>query len=694
MALLGALAVHHVVEASGALEEVVDTAEDTEDTEGEDPDTNDGDDGGLTANEPTEDGEEGGNDVDYENSTRQLPGWDGGPERTVGTGDEDKPVLGEGDLEEEDRVDLTEVLDDTAVLSADEQSSEGDPGSDGEDDTEEDGHTPELGQVPLDRGLGERSVVVGNGQGSDISEDSDEDDKLEVERGVEDGDPKTQEDLKMERQGDTVDDVGVHTVEDLARGLEGVDDGRETGGKEDDIGGRSGGVRGTLDGNTGVGLLERWSVVDTVTSHGNEVATLLQDLDDVVLVLGEDLGETIGSLDEIVDVGSGHGTATTETETFSVVDVGSETELAGSFTGNTDGVTSQHLDGETEGLGFVDGLSGVVAWRIGARHDSEDLPGTFTALASNTERTETTGSEFGDLVLVGGVNVLWDGVVFLDGLENEERSTLDTDDALTLGALDNGRDLLGDGVEGVELEDLVLGEDGLGTWVVAERLEEGLVNGIDTLLLAGGSETGSEHEVLGVDTRDAVGLSERELVLGQGSGLVRAENLDTSEGLDGRELLDDSLLLGEVSSADGHGGGDDSGQTDGDTNDGDGQGELEDGDDAVGAVERGNPGNEQGEDDKNEQDSSNSVEDLGEVTASGGGSVDEGGGTTNEGVVTGGGDDHEGLTTLDGGGSVAVVSLVLVDSERLSGDGRLVNLEESVFGHNAAISRNDSSLTC
>lgn len=80
------------------------------------------------------------------------------------------------------------------------------------------------------------------------------------------------------------------------------------------------------------------------------------------------------------------------------------------------------------------------------------------------------------------------------------------------------------------------------------------------------------------------------------------------------------------------------------------------------------------------------------MTASGGGSVDEGGGTTNEGVVTGRGDDHEGLTTLDGGGSVAVVSLVLVDSERLSGDGRLVDLEESIFGHNTAISRNDSSL--
>ena len=127
------------------------------------------------------------------------------------------------------------------------------------------------------------------------------------------------------------------------------------GGKEDNIGGGASGVGGTLDGNTSISLLQRGGVVDTVTSHGNEVATLLENLDDGVLVLGEDLGETIGSLDEIVDLGAGHVTAATETETLSVVDVGAETELAGSLTGDADGVTSQHLDGQTQDLGLVDG---------------------------------------------------------------------------------------------------------------------------------------------------------------------------------------------------------------------------------------------------------------------------------------------------------------------------------------------------
>ena len=60
----------------------------------------------------------------------------------------------------------------------------------------------------------------------------------------------------MERQGDTVNDVGVHTMEDLTRSLESVDDGRETRSQEDDIGGGSSSIGGTFDGDTSVGFLQ------------------------------------------------------------------------------------------------------------------------------------------------------------------------------------------------------------------------------------------------------------------------------------------------------------------------------------------------------------------------------------------------------------------------------------------------------
>jgi len=158
--LLGGFAVHEVVEADGALEEVVDTTHDAEDTEGENPDTDDGDDTGLTTDEPTEETEEGSNDIDDQNGAAELPRRNRRPEGTVGTGDEDEPVLSQGDLEEEDLVENTEVLDDTAVLISlrvavvvDKHGGKGDPGTDSKNDTEKDGHTPKLGQVPLDGGL-------------------------------------------------------------------------------------------------------------------------------------------------------------------------------------------------------------------------------------------------------------------------------------------------------------------------------------------------------------------------------------------------------------------------------------------------------------------------------------------------------------------------------------------------------------
>lgn len=92
-----------------------------------------------------------------------------------------------------------------------------------------------------------------------------------------------------------------------------------------------------------------------------------------------------------------------------------------------------------------------MTWRIGARHDTEDFPGLITTLAGDTERTETTSSEFSDLVLVCLVDFWWDWVVFLDSLQDEKWSALNTDDTFALWGFDNGLDLLGDGVEWVKV---------------------------------------------------------------------------------------------------------------------------------------------------------------------------------------------------------------------------------------------------
>jgi len=56
------------------------------------------------------------------------------------------------------------------------------------------------------------------------------------------------------------------------------------------------------------------------------------------------------------------------------------------------------------------------------------------------------------------------------------------------------------------------------------------------------------------------------------------------------------------------------------------------------------------------------------------------------------GDDDESLATLDSGGCVDSVALVLLDGERFAGKGRLINLEICVLGDNTAIGRDDSTL--
>ncbi|KAH6235051.1 hypothetical protein HBI42_021380 [Parastagonospora nodorum] len=197
-----------------------------------------------------------------------------------------------------DGLDSTEVDNDTTVGK--EQSSADDPCSKSEQETKDDGNQPDLGQLPLDRAGLRVGVVVGNGNGSQISEQGEEDNKLGADGLVEDDHGGDEVDFQVQAEGDTVLDVGLHTLENLAGSLDGQDDRRQTRGKEDDISGGLSSLGGTLDSNTTVRLLERRGVVDTVSGHGSQVTTLLQHLYDLVLVFGEDFGETVGALDKVV----------------------------------------------------------------------------------------------------------------------------------------------------------------------------------------------------------------------------------------------------------------------------------------------------------------------------------------------------------------------------------------------------------
>ncbi|KAH3668242.1 hypothetical protein OGAPHI_001996 [Ogataea philodendri] len=138
--LLEWLTVHESVELIRLRHDNVSTTKNTEDTERPDPHSGNGNDVVPVLRPPSEQGEHSCNDINDEHSTRQLPRWHGRPEWTSGSGNENQPVLSQGDLQEQDTIDGTEVLDDTSLWQ--EHGGQGDPGSDSKNDTHNNGHTP------------------------------------------------------------------------------------------------------------------------------------------------------------------------------------------------------------------------------------------------------------------------------------------------------------------------------------------------------------------------------------------------------------------------------------------------------------------------------------------------------------------------------------------------------------------------
>ena len=61
-----------------------------------------------------------------------------------------------------------------------------------------------------------------------------------------------------------------------------------------------------------------------------------------------------------------------------------------------------------------------------------------------------------------------------------------------------------------------------------------------------------QDDLVDRDALDGEGIAERQLVLGQGAGLVRAEHVHPGQLLDRHEPADDGLLLREQARADGH----------------------------------------------------------------------------------------------------------------------------------------------
>jgi hypothetical protein len=150
--------------------------------------------------------------------------------------------------------------------------------------------------------------------------------------------------------------------------------------------------------------------------------------------------------------------------------------------------------------------------------------------------------------------------------------------------------------------------------------------------------------------------------------------------------LNDSLLLGEVGSSDSESGRGNDWQTDGNTNNEEDKGVVEQVDGGVlwgGNVqvveETADPCNQDEEDDQNQERRADAVHDSLEVTLVLG-TRDERSSATDEGHLGGVGDEGISLSTLATSCVVDGIGDVLVDSERFSGHGRLINGKKSVAG--------------
>ena len=135
--------------------------------------------------------------------------------------------------------------------------------------------------------------------------------------------------------------------------------------------------------------------------------------------------------------------------------------------------------------------------------------------------------------------------------------------------LDGGLGALVHRVERLEVNHLVA----LQGLIVFQAAQHGQVDGV--LILRARRQRGVEDDLIGGDAVDAERIAQRQLVLGQRAGLVRAQHVHARQFLDGRQPGHDRLFLGQQARADRHGHRQHRGHRHGNRGHGQHQGELQ-----------------------------------------------------------------------------------------------------------------------
>ncbi len=633
------------------------------------------------------------------------------PRETVRTGNEDKSLSKNGDLEVHDHVQTRVVGVVVQRGNAKLVLEEGGVVDDSEErqsrsnlvETVERTAEEELGKIPV---LGLKSgldSVEREGHDGTVVQEGNDKNHEGREIGLPDESKKSETDNDTDGNGSSVGSVVLHTTENDTRLADSLDDGGKTGLGKDNVGSTTSSIGSTLDGNTDVGTGKSRSIVGTVTSHGSQVTKTLKTLNDLVLVLGEDTGETVDIenhlVERLVRRTSGEDTVN---ENLGVEHAVTKTKTTTGLLGNSELITGNHLDANTESLSVVKGLLGVVTGRVKDSKKTKKLEAVTLSLNLSGRNLlegdgETTKTTVGELL-----NVSLKTVLLL--LSLVALAEVDDDGSHTLG---NTLDLAGrllevsdlgtlvNRVEGLEVKEL---DTSTGVGRVLERTNNG---GVDSILVLSTRSVSTETDDIVNVGPVRVELDElsvnSKLVGGEGTGLVRAENVDTGELLDGSDTGNDGLVLGELLSTDGEGNGKHTGHSDGDTTDQEHKDVVDTTAVAVAeaSVEDKNLENDE-ETDGDHAEETNAGKDLLQVTSGVIVRANKGSGTTEEGVGTRGDDDTLGLTLLADGTGEALVTDLLANGKRFTGKRGLVTRnvdgvkETAITGNNVTDLESDN----
>ena len=221
--------------------------------------------------------------------------------------------------------------------------------------------------------------------------------------------------------------------------------------------------------------------------------------------------------------------------------------------------------------------------------------------------------------------------------------------------------------------------------IVLHPAQHGQIDGV--LVLRSRSQRGGGDDLLGADPFDAEGLTQGQLVHGQGPGLIRAEDINPGQLFDGHQPADDGLFRRQQPGPHGHCHRQDRGHGHGDGRHRQNQGELESGHHPVAAEK----GDRQNQDHQHQRQDDQVIADLQHRSLEMAGGVrllDQLGGLAEVRVLPGGIDQAVNFSLMNNRPRVHCLAGFTGDGQRLTRQRRLVHFHRITI-EQARIRRHD-----